>query len=128
MSRDRTKFDARVKPCMVLGYPFGTKGYKVYDLATKTSFVSRDVIFKESIFLFKHWISHSKSFSIPSSPSMFLSQPVILDSGPSFPTAEFTPSFSIDLVVPPNEFPDLVHLDSNSSNTPCDIPQSPPVV
>ena len=62
LSRDRTKFDARVKPCMFLGYPFGTKGYKVYDLATKTSFVSRDVIFKECIFLFKHWISRSKSF------------------------------------------------------------------
>ena len=136
MSRDRTKFDARAKPCMFIGYPFGTKGYKVYDLATKTCFVSRDVVVKETIFLFKHWMSHSKSISIPSCPSMFpslpvisdSSQPIILDSSSSFPTTEFTPSFSIDLAIPPDEFPDLVHPDSDSSNTPCEVPQSPHVV
>ena len=136
LSRDRTKFDARAKPRMFIGYPFGTKGYKVYDLATKTCFVSRDVVVKETIFLFKHWMSHSKSISIPSCPSMFpslpvisdSSQPVILDSNSSFPTTEFTPSFSIDLAIPPDEFPNLVHPDSDSSNTPCEVPQSPHVV
>ena len=56
---------------MFLGYPFGTEGYKVYDLATKTCFVSRDVVFKETIFPFKHWLSHSKLVSIHSCPSMF---------------------------------------------------------
>ncbi|XP_075633738.1 uncharacterized protein LOC142606240 [Castanea sativa] len=118
--RDKTKFDAKAKPCLFHSYPFGTKGYKVYDLATKTSFVSRHVIFKESIFPFKHWISHSESFSIPSSPSMFPSQPTIPDFGPSFPIAELTPSLSTDLVAPPDEFPNLVHLDFD--NAPCDIP------
>ena len=126
MSRDRTKFDARAKPCMFLGYPFGTKGYKVYDLATKTCFVSRDV-FKEAIFPFKHWLSHSKSVTIPFCPSMFPSQPVIPDSSSSFSTTEFTP-FSTDLAIPPNEFPNLVHPNSDSSNPSCDVPQSSPVV
>nr|POE71268.1 hypothetical protein CFP56_71153 [Quercus suber] len=37
---------------------------------------------------------------------------------------EFTPSFSTDLAVPPDEFPDLVHPDSNHSNSSCDVPQS----
>ena len=71
LSRDGTKFDVRAKPCMFIGYPFGTKGYKVYELATKTCFVSIDVVVKETIFLFKHWMSHSKSISIHSCPSMF---------------------------------------------------------
>ena len=111
---------------MFLGYPFGTKGYKVYDLATKTCFVSRDVVFKESIFPFKHWLSNSKSVPISSCPNMFPSQPIIPNSSSSFPTAEFTPSFSIDLAVPPDEFPDLVHPDSNHSNSSYDVPQSQP--
>ena len=122
LSRDRTRFDARAKPCMFLGYPFGTKGYMVYDLATKTCFISRDVVFKETIFPFKHWLSHSKPVSISSCPSMFPTQPVILDSNLSFPTAEFTPSLTSDLVVPPDEFPDLVRQGSNFPNPSCDVP------
>ena len=121
LCRDRTKFDATAKPCMFPGYPFGTKGYKVYDLATKTCFIFRDVVFKETIFPFKHWLSHSKPVSFSSYPSMFPTQPVIPDSSLSFPTVEFTPSLTLDLAVPPDEFLDLVHQDSDSSNLSCDV-------
>ena len=41
-----------LKKCVFLGYPFGVKGYKVYDLSTKLVFISGDVIFHEDIFLF----------------------------------------------------------------------------
>nr|GEX71214.1 integrase, catalytic core [Tanacetum cinerariifolium] len=46
------KFDERGKPGVFLGYPPGTKGYKVFDLETKRIVLNRDVNFHEEIFLF----------------------------------------------------------------------------
>lgn len=46
------KFSMRGVPCVFLGYPPNKKGYKLLNLITKQSFVSRDVRFEESIFPF----------------------------------------------------------------------------
>lgn len=42
----------KARRCVFLGYPFGQKAYKLYDLTTKKIFTSRGVVFHESIFPF----------------------------------------------------------------------------
>jgi len=47
------KFESKAKRCILLGYTFGLKGYKIYDLTTKMVFHSTDVVFSETFFPFK---------------------------------------------------------------------------
>lgn len=44
------KFAPRSRRCILLGYPSGTKGWKVFDLELETVFISRDVTFQEDKF------------------------------------------------------------------------------
>ena len=46
------KFEARGRPGIFLGYPQGTKGYKIFDIKNKKIIVSRDVRFHENQFPF----------------------------------------------------------------------------
>lgn len=50
--RDKDKFAERSRRCVFMGYPYGKKGWKLYDMDTGDFFVSRDVVFKESEFPF----------------------------------------------------------------------------
>lgn len=72
LTRSRHKFDARAKPCVFLGYSAGVKGYKLYDLISKSFFISRDVQFHETIFPFA--LSHSEPIH-SSSPNLVLPLP-----------------------------------------------------
>jgi transposase InsO family protein len=46
------KFESRSRRCIFVGYPFGKKGWRLYDLETNEFFVSRDVKFSETEFPF----------------------------------------------------------------------------
>lgn len=50
IKQGRHKFAPRSDSCVFIGYPHGQKGYKLFNLATKSVFVSRDVIFHEKFF------------------------------------------------------------------------------
>ena len=49
-NRDKDKFASRSRKCIFVGYPFGKKGWRLYDLESGEYFVSRDVIFVEAEF------------------------------------------------------------------------------
>ena len=49
---DGDKFEERGRPGVFLGYPQGTKGYKIYDLKENKIIISRDVRFCENKFPF----------------------------------------------------------------------------
>ncbi|CAA7040888.1 unnamed protein product [Microthlaspi erraticum] len=55
------KFASRSKKSIFIGYPFGRKGWRVYDLESGKVSVSRDVVFCEDIFPFASTSSESSS-------------------------------------------------------------------
>lgn len=53
------KFENSGVPCIFLGYPSQQKGYRLFNMLSKSEFISRDVTFHETIFPY-----HSSSLEI----------------------------------------------------------------
>ncbi|XP_019228278.1 PREDICTED: uncharacterized protein LOC109209461 [Nicotiana attenuata] len=106
----RDKFQPKASPCVFIGYPFAKKGYKLYNLTTKSVLYSRDVIFHECVF----------PYTLPSSASSYLppSMPIAYDSNADAVTASSIPP---DLPLPPSPIRDTPPDAPNSVHNP-DVP------
>jgi hypothetical protein len=71
LTQNRLKLDPRARKCSFLGFKTSTKGYVLLDLETNNVFVSRNVIFKESLFPFKSGQTSSAVSVSDSSTSPF---------------------------------------------------------
>lgn len=76
------KFESRAIKGVLLGYPFGKKGYKIFDLQSKKSVYSRDVTFVESTFPFHTSKSSVSSNSDSSFTSLFPTLPISVFDSP----------------------------------------------
>ncbi|KAK9070135.1 hypothetical protein SSX86_010535 [Deinandra increscens subsp. villosa] len=128
----RDKLQSRANPAVFLGYPFGTKGYKVYDLVTHKFLISRNLIFHETIFPSIPSSSHVTIFpSIPISSALFDDPTPIFSSTPnnsnstpvSSPHSNTSPVTPSQLHTPSSSSPNSSFTSSNPSPSP-----NPPVV
>lgn len=118
----KNKYDSRAQPGIFIGYPFNHKGYKVLDLETKNIYVSRDIIFHETLFPFHDALSPQQDFLISTQSAHYFYDDDISDSSP--PSSSISPPVTADLPLHDHCEPSSPYL-TNTDSTPCLESNSP---
>ncbi|KAK9748552.1 hypothetical protein RND81_02G066200 [Saponaria officinalis] len=122
LNRSRDKFASWSRKCVCIGYPFGKKGWRLFDLDTGSYFESREVVFLENEFPYKNLQLNNLENDPPF--SMDNLSPVYDSSILHTPH----PSHTTDPPASPNSSPNTETLSNPQSppNTPTDPPQPTP--
>ena len=75
-AHNHDKLNPRGVPCVFLGYPVFQKGYKLFNLLIKQTFISRDIKWCENVFTYT-LPSTQLQHLIPSSPEHTIQQPTM---------------------------------------------------
>ncbi|KAK9684766.1 hypothetical protein RND81_10G230700 [Saponaria officinalis] len=106
----RDKFGQKGRKCVFVGYPFGQKGYNVYDVDRKKIFVCCGVVFRESCFPFKE---AKQSQVIGTNKSMPTALELVNTSIPGY-KPDYTTSQQFSDSIPTNDM--LISSPQNSSS------------
>ncbi|KAK4390093.1 Retrovirus-related Pol polyprotein from transposon RE1 [Sesamum angolense] len=110
----KSKFTKRAYRCIFVGYAFGQKGYRLYDLEDNIMLVSRDVVFHEGVFPYENVPSPSDDYPYP----IFE-----LDDTPVCRTQSSAPTFTSEPESPGTDPDPIIAVDTRVVGSPAPIPR-----